>query len=33
MDNNKFTISWEKNYIFYKTQTKKRDNLRELLYL
>jgi|TARA_B100000524_G_C23651793_1_gene370435 hypothetical protein len=30
IDNNKFTISWEKNYIFYKSQTKKGDNLREL---
>lgn len=28
--NIKFTISWEKNYIYYKTQTKKGDNLRDL---
>ena len=26
----KFTVSWEKNYIFYKQQTKKGDNLRDL---
>ena len=26
----KWTISWEKNYIFYKKQTKKGDNLRNL---
>lgn len=29
-ENNKWTISWEKNYIFYKKQTKKGDNLRNL---
>ncbi len=27
---NKWVISWEKNYIFYKKQTKKGDNLRSL---
>ena len=26
----KWTISWEKNYIYYKKQTKKGDNLRNL---
>ncbi len=26
----KWTISWEKNYIFYKKQTKKGDNIRNL---
>lgn len=30
IDNKKWTISWEKNYIFYKNQTKKGDNLRNL---
>lgn len=29
-DNIKWAISWEKNYIFYKNQTKKGDNLRNL---
>lgn len=29
-NNNKWVISWEKNYIFYKNQTKKGDNLRSL---
>lgn len=29
-DNIKWVISWEKNYIFYKSQTKKGDNLRNL---
>ena len=29
-DNKKWTISWEKNYIYYKKQTKKGDNLRNL---
>ena len=28
--NQKWVISWEKNYIFYKNQTKKGDNLRNL---
>ena len=29
-NNQKWVISWEKNYIFYKNQTKKGDNLRNL---
>ena len=29
-NNKKWTISWEKNYIFYKKQTKKGDNMRNL---
>ena len=29
-DGNKWTISWENNIIFYKQQTKKGDNLRNL---
>ena len=29
-NNNKWVISYERNYIFYKNQTKKGDNLRNL---
>jgi hypothetical protein len=29
-NNKKWTISWENNYIFYKKQTKKGDNMRNL---
>ncbi len=29
-NNKKWVVSWEKNYVFYKEQTKKGDNLRNL---